>query len=62
MVLTKDTIQSEEHELMDMKEFDFHIDNTIRQFKLEKAEEIADISIDGEIPVKNIIKRMKHKL
>jgi hypothetical protein len=47
---------------MDMKEFDFHIYNTIRQFKLEKAEEIADISIDGEIPVKNIIKRMKHKL
>ncbi len=32
---------------MDIKEFDFHIENKIKQFKLEKAEEIADISIDG---------------
>jgi hypothetical protein len=34
----------------------------LKLFKQLKAEEIADISIDGEIPVRNIIKRMKNKM
>lgn len=47
---------------MDLNDFDFHFENKLKQFKLMKAEEIADIAYDGDIPVRNIIKRIHKKL
>ncbi len=37
MLGTKDTIRNEDNETFDMKQFDYHFQNKIKQFKMEKA-------------------------
>lgn len=62
MVCTADTLKGSNSTNRTLNDFDYHFENKLKQFKFIKAEQIADIAFDGEIPVKNVIKRIHKKL